>query len=180
MIKLTNEKRNYEINVPTNFKEIDFEAIKEVISNVNVSEHYAVLCLTQAFSPFQIVALGGKSGKDQNVPVSVTFVKSNDPGNKIKANAGDKVIISRSDLEMAVHLPVTFALSTSSIISTIEDNTSLRTKLTHDPVDSEGNVVKSLLAVEFKIVPLTAIKGIIDISKKITDKYKHYMQNPAE
>lgn len=175
MIKLTNDKRGYELNVPTNFSEIDFEKIKKVLENISVSEHYAIICLTQAFTPFQIAALGSKGAKDHNVPVSVTFVKSNDPNNKLNAKTGDKIVISRSDIEMAVHLPVTFSLSTSSIVSTVEDNPSVRTRLTQNPLDVEGNVAKQMLAIEFKIVPLTAIKAVVDVTKQIEDDYKSYM-----
>ena len=172
MIKLTNEKRNYEINVPTKFSELDFEAIKEVVSNVNVSEHYAIISLAQSFQPFALTTMGSKANKNMNVPVSANFIVANDPGNKISAKAGDKVIVSRSDLEMSVHLPITFGLTTSAIISTIEDNPTMRNMLRDGAVDESGNPVSELIAVEFKLVPLTAIKAVIDRDKKVTDIYR--------
>lgn len=172
MIKLKNEKRNYEINVPTKFSEIDFEAIKEVVSNVNVSEHYAIISLAQSFQPFALTTMGSKANKNMNIPVSANFIVANDPGSKIKANTGDKVIISRSDLELAVHLPITFGLTTSAIISTIEDNVDMRVMLRDGALDEKGNPVTEMIAIEFKLVPLTAIKAVIDRNKKITDIYR--------
>lgn len=171
MIKLENKKRNYVINVPTNFKEVNFDELLNVVRNIKVSEHYAVIALCQSFTPFNLALLGTK-GKDVNVPVSANFIKANDPGNKIDAKAGDKVIISRSDLEMSTHLSVTFGLSTSVIGATIADNPSVATMLRTEPVDEKGNPVKEIIAVEFKLVPLTAIKAVVDRSIATTDIYK--------
>lgn len=171
MIQLKNEKRNYVINVPTNFKEVNFNELLNVVRNIKVSEHYAMIALCQSFTPFNIALLGTK-GKDVNVPVSANFIKANDPGNKIDAKAGDKVVISRSDLEMSTHLSVTFALSTSAIGATVVDNPSVATMLRTNPVDENGDPVKELIAVEFKLVPLTAIKAVVDRSIGTTDFYK--------
>ena len=171
MIQLKNEKRNYVINVPTNFKEVNFDELLNVVRNIKVSEHYAMIALCQSFTPFNLALLGTK-GKDVNVPVSANFVKANDPNNKIDAKAGDKVIISRSDLEMSIHLSVKFGLSTSSIGATIADNPSVATMLRANPVDENGNIVKEVIAIEFKLVPLTAIKAVVDRSIPTTDVYK--------
>lgn len=171
MIRLENKKRNYVINVPTNFKEVNFDELLNVVRNVKVSEHYAMIALCQSFTPFNIALLGTK-GKDINIPVSANFIKANDPGNKIDAKAGDKIIISRSDLELSTHISVTFGLSTSVIGSTIADNPSVATMLRTEPVDKNGNPVKELIAIEFKLVPLTAIKAVVDRNIGTTDIYK--------
>lgn len=171
MIRLENKKSNYVINVPTSFKEVNFDELLNVVRNVKVSEYYAMIALCQSFTPFNVALLGTK-GKDINIPVSANFIKANDPGNKIDAKAGDKLIISRSDLEMSTHLSVTFGLSTSVIGATIADNPSVATMLRTEPVDENGNLVKELIAVEFKLVPLTAIKAVVDRSIGATDIYK--------
>lgn len=172
MIKLTNKKRGYELNLPTKFSEIDFNELEKVLDNVNISEHYAVVALCQSFGTFQLATIGAKSSRDLNVPVSINFVAANDPNKKLKANPGDKVITSRSDIEMSVHLPITFGLSTSSIAATIEDNPEVRTMLRNGVDDTEGNPVKEVIAVEFKLVPLSAIKATVDRSKSFVDIYR--------
>ena len=172
MLKLRNEKRNYEINLPTSFKEISFDALLDVVKNVKISEHYAMIALCQSFNPFNLALLGTKSGKDVNVAVSANFIKSNDPNNKVCAKAGDKVIISRTDLELSTHISIRFGLSTSSIGATIEENPGVATMLRNGPVDDKGNPVKELIAIEFKLVPLTAIKAVIDNDIITTDIYR--------
>jgi len=172
MLKLRNEKRNYEINLPTNFKEINFDALVDVVKNVKISEHYAMIALCQSFNPFNLALLGTKQGKDINVAVSANFIKSNDPNNKVPAKAGDKIVISRTDLELSTHISIKFGLSTSSIGATIEENPSVATMLRNGPVDDNGNPVKEVIAVEFKLVPLTAIKAVIDNDITTTDIYR--------
>lgn len=172
MIKLTNKKRGYELNLPTKFSEIDFNELKKVLDNVNISEHYAVVAICQSFSTFQLVAIGAKNSRDLNIPVSINFVAANDPNGKLKANPGDKVITSRSDIEMSVHLPITFGLSTSSIAATIEDNPEVRPMLRNGINDAEGNPVKEVISVEFKLVPLSAIKATVDRSRSFVDIYR--------
>ena len=177
MFKLKNEKRNYVLNLPTNFSELDFNSIKEVIGNVKLSEHYAIVAICQSFSPFNLALLGTKN-KDVNIPVSTCFISANDPNGKIaNAEPGDKVILSRSDIEMSTHLPVTFGLSTSSIAATISDNPSAATILRNGPVDEEGNPVREIISVEFKIVPLTAIKAIVARRVATKDIYKSTISN---
>lgn len=175
MITLKNTKRNYEINLPTSFSEINFDAIVDVVKNVNVSEHYVVVALCQSFSPFNLAMLGTK-GKDFNVPVSVNFIKANDPNHKVDAKPGDKVIINRSDIEMATHLPIRFGLSQASISATIEDCPEMRTYLRNLTNDDSGKPVKELVAVEFKLMPLSAIKAVIKRDVAITDIYKTTIQ----
>lgn len=172
MIKLKNEKRNYVVNVPTKFSEVDFNELLKVVKNVNVSEHYAIIALSQSFTPFALATLGTKQNKDMAVPVTSNFVLANDPNNKLNAKPGDKVIISRSDLEMSTHLPIRFGLSTATIADILEDDTKTVTMLRQGPVDENGNPVKEIIVVEFKLVPLSAIKATISRDVPITDSYR--------
>ena len=172
MINLRNTKRNYEVSYPTKFSELDFEKILNVVKNINVSEHYAIIALCQSFTPFSLATLGAKQNKDMAVPVSANFVRANDPNNKLHAKEGDKIIISRSDLEMSVHLPVRFGLSTATIADILQDDPKTVTMLRQNPIDEKGNLVKEIIIVEFKLVPISAIKATFDKSVTITDGYK--------
>lgn len=176
MIKLTNTKRNYQVDVPTKLSEIDFNNLVEVVDNVKISEHYAIIALCQSFTPFSLATLGTKQNRDMAVPVSANFVKANDPNNKLSANPGDKVIISRSDIEMSTHLPVRFSLSTSTISDILQDDTKTTTMLRQNPVDEKGELVKELIIVEFKLIPLSSIKAIVDRTCATKDAYRTIIQ----
>lgn len=172
MINLRNTKRNYEVSYPTKFSELDFNKLLDVVKNVNISEHYAIIALSQSFTPFSLATLGAKQNKDMAVPVTANFIRANDPNNKLHATEGDKVIISRSDLELSTHLPVRFGLSTATIADILQDDTKTRTMLHQNPVDEEGNLVKEIIIVEFKLVPISAIKATFDRNITITDAYR--------
>ena len=73
---------------------------------------------------------------------------------------------------MSIHLPINFGLSTSVIASTIEENPEVRTALRNGPVDENGHPINELIAVEFKLVPLTAIKAVVSREKAHNDIYK--------
>lgn len=174
MLTLKDAKRNREIYVPTRFSEIDFENVMKVLDNVTIAEHYAIIALCQSFTPFNLAVVGTNKSKDMVVPVSANFIKSNDPNKKLPANCGDKLIISRTDLELSTHLPITFGLSTSTLSETIADNPEIKKQLMEGIVDQKGNPVKEIVAIEFKVVPLTAIKAVIDRTFTVKDCYIAY------
>ena len=172
MIKLRNEKRNYEVKYPTKFSEVNFEGLVKAVNNVYVAEHYAIIALCQSFTPFALATLGTKQNKDMAVPVSANFIRANDPNNKLVGNPGDKVIISRSDLELSTHLPIRFGLSTAIISDILQDDTKSVTMLRQNPVDENGNLVKEIIVVEFKLVPISSIKATISKDVPTKDMFK--------
>ena len=171
MIKLVNTKSHYAVNVPTKKSDIDFEKLKDVVKNVVPSEHYAIIALCQSFNPFSLAMLGTKTDKNAEVRVSSYFVKSNDPNNKINANAGDKISISRTDIEMSTHLYINFSLSTSSIATLINDCPEVRTMLRNGCLDENNKIVNEIICVEFKLVPLSAIKAVFKNDIKNIDSW---------
>lgn len=165
MISLQNPKGGYVINVPTSKADLDFNSIKDVIANVIPSKHYAVIALCQSFKPFNLAMLA--NGKDTDVKVATFFIKANEDESQFKASVGDKVIVSRSDLELSVHLNVNFSLSANTITKVVEDSKELRDELRNGMYDQNGMLIEEIIAVEFKLIPVNAIKAVIsnDIPK---------------
>lgn len=172
MIKLRNEKQNYEILAPTSLKELNFEDIAELVKNVNLSEHFAIVMIAQGLSPMNLSLVASKPDAEVTSSVATFFIRANDPNNKISGKLGDKVITSRSDLERSIHLPVPCGISLSNITTTVSDNPSVRTMLMKGALDENGKVVKEIVTIAFKIIPLTGIYAIIDKNIKPSDKFK--------
>lgn len=172
MIKLTNEKQNFEILAPTSLKELNFDEILELVKNIKVSEHYAVVMIAQGLSPMNLALVSAKPDAEVTSSVATYFVKSNDPNGKIKAEAGDKIVTSRSDIERSIHLPVPCGISLSNITATIQDNPHNRTVLAKNAVDFAGNPVKEIITIAFKLVPLNSIYAVIDKNIKPNDKFR--------
>lgn len=169
MISLENPKGGYVINVPTSKADLDFNSIKDVIANVIPSKHYAVIALCQSFKPFNLAMLA--NGKDTDVKVSTYFIKANEDDSQFKASVGDKVIVSRSDLELSVHLNANFSLSANSITKVVEDSKELRDELRNGMYDQNGMPVEEIIAVEFKLIPVNAIKAVISNDIPKVDKF---------
>lgn len=169
MISLQNPKGGYVINVPTSKADLDFNSIKDVIANVIPSKHYAVIALCQSFKPFNLAMLA--NGKDTDVKVSTYFIKANEDDSQFKASVGDKVIVSRSDLELSVHLNVNFSLSANTITKVVEDSKELRDELRNGMYDQNGMLVEEIIAVEFKLIPVNAIKAVISNDIPKVDKF---------
>lgn len=169
MISLQNSKGGYVINVPTSKADLDFNSIKDVIANVIPSKHYAVIALCQSFKPFNLAMLA--NGKDTDVKVSTYFIKANEDESQFKASVGDKVIVSRSDLELSVHLNVNFSLSANTITKVVEDSKELRDELRNGMYDQNGMLVEEIIAVEFKLIPVNAIKAVISNDIPKVDKF---------
>lgn len=172
MLKLRNTKANYEISVPTSKKEVNFENLLKLVENVSVSEHYAIIAITQAIRPFDMALVAKNPDKDVVTSVSIHFLRANDPNNKIKANLGDKVITTRSDLERSIHLAVPSGISLERITDCINSDESTRTWLSKGVVGEDGEFVKEIITVSFKIIPLTSIYATLDTKAIVEDPYK--------
>lgn len=172
MIKLKNEKQNYEILAPTSLKEINFDDIAELVKNVNLSEHYAIVMVAQGLAPISLALVSQKPDAEVTSSVATFLIRANDPNNKINGKLGDKVITSRSDLERSIHLPVPCGISLSNLTTTVADNPSMRTMLTKGAVDENNKPVREIISIAFKIVPLTGIYAVIDKSIHTTDVFR--------
>lgn len=172
MVTLISEKSKISVTLPTSMKEVNMEDILKLVENVNLSEHYLIVGLIQRFSTMNLCLLDGKSGKDVVASVTPVFIKSNDPNNKLNAKLGDRVISSRSDIERSIHLPINTGLSSSTITTIIEDEPSVRTALRKGLTDDKGELVKEVICVEFKILPLTSVYAVVEKDVKITDAFK--------
>lgn len=172
MIKLRNSKQNYEILAPTSLKELNFDDILELVKNVNVSEHYALVMIAQSLSPMNLALAASKPDADVVTSVSTFFIKSNDPNNKVNGKLGDKVITSRSDLERSIHLSVPCGISLSNIAASVADDPATRTMLRQNAVDENGDYVKEIVTIAFKLLPLTGIYAIVDKTIRPVDKFR--------
>lgn len=172
MLKLRNQKGNFEIAVPTSLKEVKFDDLNELTKAVELSEHFAIIAITQAISPLNLALVAKNPEKDVMTSVSVHFLRANDPKEKIHAKTGDKVITTRSDLERAIHLSVPCGISMDSVCSCIEEDSKVRTQMTQGIIDEKGEYVKQIITVSFKIIPLTSIYATIDRGVIVKDAYK--------
>ena len=171
MVTLTNTKEHYALTLPTSMKEVNYEDLLKLVENVNLNEHYLIVGLIQKFSMTNLLLLGGKSNKEAVASVTPIFIKSNDPNCKVKAKLGDRIISSRSDLERSIHLPMNVGISSSMLTRTINESNEVMNMIKKGLTDNDGELVKQIICVEFKILPLTGIYAVVDSDIKVKDEY---------
>lgn len=167
MITIKSKEKNYAINVPETITKGTKEVISTYLTNVHLPNNYCVIALCYKTRIFDFITIL-KNSKDSTVNVVPILAKiSNEDANKINAEVGRKVIISRSSLERAVHLNVKCAISVSNVRNYFIDSPSYVKELMTNK--SNDNIAKKdIILVEYKIIPITDISATID-DNPITD-----------
>lgn len=167
MVTIKSKEKNYAINVPETITKGTKEVISNYLTNIHLPKNYCVIALCYKTRIFDFITML-KSSKDSTINVCPILAKiSDEDANKINAEVGRKVIISRSSLERAVHLNVKCAISVSSVRDYFIDSPSYVKELMTDK--SNDNIAKKdIILIEYKIVPITDISATID-DKQIID-----------
>lgn len=167
MITIKSKEKNYAITVPETINKGTKEVIGNYLTNVHLPNNYCVVALCYKTRIFDFITIL-KSSKDSTVNVCPILAKiSDEDANKINAEIGRKVIVSRSSLERAVHLNVKCAISVSSVRNYFIDSPSYVKELMTDK--SNDNIAKKdIILIEYKIIPITDICATID-DNPITD-----------
>lgn len=155
MYQLKSEKANYGINIPTNPNEITADILKTLTENIQLSKNYVILALRYKVKPFDLI-MGAKSQKS-NVLVSVVPLLAKVNG-EINGNVGDRVSITSTDLQMALHVSSVSVLSPDTVKNYIIADDALNKSVINKTAFADAEFIYLL---EFKIVSLNAIKAII-------------------
>lgn len=163
MITLKNNKISKVIQVPTSVNDITQEVLEKLTKNIVLPQYRALIALCWKVS-FGEVFFNQKS-KDKQAQVVPFCAKINVPKeDKDKydwLNVGKKVIISRSGIEMGVHVHIPNAASMQSISKWAED-----VSKAENPTAKGINInllpQGQFILIEFKVVSLTDITGVIE------------------
>lgn len=162
MITLKNEKVKKVINVPTTVNEITPDVLDKLTKNVVISKYHALVALCWKVG-FGDIFFNSKN-KDKGAQVIPLLAKANIPENEIEEykwlSIGQKLILTRSAIEMGVHVHIPNAASVNSISDWAESVE----KAEHP--DAKGISINTLpkgqfILVEFKVVNVSDISGAI-------------------
>ena len=165
---VSNGKQDFTLRLPTSISEISSDYLKAVTDDIVIAPYYAVIATVYRAKLPEVISSNKKS-KAMAVAITPLFVKANVPLETEKPtfdmfagiNAADKIIIAGTDIERG------YQLSTPKNMITLENIIKI---YNHD-----NNFAKNIMIdqtyyffVDFKMVPITDIKG------------KYNMSNPAE
>lgn len=156
---VTDGSNEFIMTLPTKINEITNDYLLDVTKDINIAPYYAVIGVICRCNLLSIV---NSSKKQRGLSVSMipVFVKANVPMETEKPtydlmssiNCGNKIIISGTDVERA------YQLSTPKNFITIDN---LVKVYNHDAKFAKDIVLdqNNYLFVDFKLVPITDIKG---------------------
>lgn len=163
MITLTNEKLDRKINVPTTMNDITPEILKKLTVNVTLPENRVLVALCWKVN-FGDVFFNNKKQNNSAVvvPICAKLNLSDDVKDSYKfLEVGKKVVLTRSALEMGVHVHIPNSASMQSIEKWATDATQAQfpgSKSISINVLPEGKFI----LIEFKIVSAADISGVIE------------------
>lgn len=154
------------MNLPTEFSEISKDYLQYATKHIEVAPEYSLVALVYR-EKLAVILNSAKQNKEVNTSVVPVFVKAGNTDTKFVKNMklGNTLIITGSDLAIGIH--VNSPLNSISIPNVVA------------VCNGDNNIYKEALTntqychfVEFKLVPNSAIKGIISpIETNTIDPY---------
>lgn len=162
---VTDGKQDFTFKLPTKISEITGNYLKAVTDHIVIAPYYAIIASIYRAKLPEVIS---SSKKSRGMAVSITplFVKANVPSETEKPTidmlsiikAADRIIIAGTDIERG------YQLSTPNNMITIENVIKI---YNHD-----NNFAKEVMIdqnyyffVDFKLVPITDIKGKYELNK---------------
>lgn len=144
------------MNLPTEFSEISKDYLQYATKHIEVAPEYSLVALVYR-EKLAVILNSAKQNKEVNTSVVPVFVKAGNTDTKFVKNMklGNTLIITGSDLAIGIH--VNSPLNSISIPNVVA------------VCNGDNNIYKEALTntqychfVEFKLVPNSAIKGVIN------------------
>ena len=165
-LKVVYQGKDFELNLPTMFSEIDINYLSSLVANVNVAPNYSLIALLFKEKPYAIVS-GIKQGKNATVMATPIMIKNGDSNVEFIKNIklGDRLTISPSDIVYGNQVNAKWnSLNPNLLVNLLEDNKQLYK-------ETQG-IMQKVYFVDFKIVPSNGIHAAINnTSAKIVDCY---------
>jgi hypothetical protein len=163
MIEIKSEKKSYGISFPTSISELTPDVLTSITEQVKLPKHYCIIALCFKTRLFDfVVAMNSK--KEHSVSVVPVVAKiSQEDIEETGACVGDKVILSRSALEMGTHLNLPIMISTDNARNYFAADEALTKSIINRSNPIFANLTKrdNIIVLEFKIIPVVDIKGSV-------------------
>ena len=165
-LKVNYQGKDYTLNLPTMFAEVDMNYLQSLVANVNVAPHYSIVAILIKERPTIIIS-SLKQNKNSTVSGIPVMIKHNSPDNDFMKGIklGDKLNVAGSDLAIGYHVAAKGnSLSPTFLARLAIDDKNIYTDCL--------NINEGTYFVEFKIIPNNAIHAAINNdSKLVIDTY---------
>ena len=170
MITLKNPASKFVVTVPESINEIPVSYLEKVTKHITLSENYVLVSVISTIDLAELLWLkDSNSNRQPKIDVTAVIAKS------VYSNlpVGKVVIMSPTDLQMAVHVDVPCSITTNNIIQYIGDGNYAKDIKLGAIVDTNNNPIskKRICVLAFKIVPVANIHAIHDLDGEVEDDF---------
>lgn len=169
------KSKNLEVLVPTKLSEITKERLDELFKVINLPEDYCIIAIFQKVKLSQFAMMTVSKAQETlvyTIPIVGKLPESYHYKGNIKV--GDKVIVTRTNLEMGTALSMSTMISSSNLNKFINDNDDLRGKcFRKDIKDEDGNTDVWIYTIQGKIIPISDIRGTIEKDAITSDPFSN-------
>lgn len=163
MIEIKSEKKSYGISFPTSISELTPHVLMSITEQVKLPKHYCIIALCFKTRIFDfVVAMNSK--KEHSISVVPVLAKiSEEDAAETNAAVSDKVILSRSALEMGTHLNLPIMISTDNARNYLASDEALTKSIINrsNPIFTDLSKRDNIIVLEFKIIPVSDIKATV-------------------
>lgn len=162
----TKDGSEVEFNFPTSLNELTEDILKDIVSNIEVADNYALIALCYSERLSNMIMSARVNKKEAKIKVTPIFVKAGNTDVEFINNAkcGQRVIAMQSQISLGIHVNVPGNKLTIQYFSAVVTETNDReiyNKELQNPDQSE------CIFIEFKLVPVCDITGLINNDKPI-------------
>lgn len=173
MINLTSKITGKAICLPERIDEIKPEYFDALLANVHLPKFYSIvgICYNTKLYDFAITV---NNNKTNDVSVTPVIAKINeDDAKAFNAKVMDRIVIDRSALERGHHININSVITANNFgIFLINNENLLKAIIRKDEnVLNKEILNSSIILVEFKIIPVNDINGVIDKTISIIDPF---------
>ena len=150
----------FELNLPESLEEIPVDYFKSCTDYIHPAPDYAVIAVVYKDS-LNLILTAAKKKEGASVSIVPVFIKAGTSDSDFvnSLNIGDKVVISGSDLSIGNHINSPYNKITPNNIVAVCQNAG------KEFYQHTLELQTPICLVEFKIVPVSAIRSKLDVTK---------------
>lgn len=170
MITIKSKKKSYGINFPSSINEITAEHLNVISKDIRLPKHYCIVALAFTTKVFDFVtAMNSKHSSTVGVTPILCKIHEED-SNTINAKVGDKIIVDRSSLERGVHINLKTCITSNSARNYFNNDSDLIKSIMTNS-DNDDIKSKTIIVLEFKIIPVNDISASLPIDSNTDDPF---------
>lgn len=150
----------FELNLPESLEEIPVDYFKDCTDFVHPAPNYALVAVVYKDS-LNLILTASKKKEGTNVAIIPVFIKAGTTDSEFinSLSIGDKIVISGSDLSIGNHINSPYNKITPNNIVNVCQNAG------REFYQHTLELQTPICLVEFKLVPITAIRSKLDKTK---------------